>query len=109
VKQFVIRDVVGTCGFCQLFTFSVIDVYSGNSCDISVRFKNLGSAPQIQYIDEVGYISYPEFANKMLSDLNGEIDLTSRYRNASSGIGIPNKLIIDAIDSNINYVNFVIN
>lgn len=109
VKQFLIRDIVGTCGTCQLLTFSLIDPYSGNSWDISIKFKNLNSAPQIQYIEEVGTQYYPEFANIMLSNLNGEINLTSRYINASNNINIPNKLTITAIDSNIKYVNFVIN
>jgi len=69
----------------------------------------MNSVPTIQYVDEMEVQYYPEFANKKLSDLNGDINLTSRYRNGSGDIGVSNKLIVNAIDTNINYVNFVIN
>jgi len=66
VKEFRLRDIAGSCTTCQLLTFSVTDVYSGDSCDISIKLKNMNSVPTIQYIEEVGVQYYPEFANKKL-------------------------------------------
>lgn len=120
VKEFIVRDVVGIgngappCNVnqpCQL-KFSVYDARSTiPPWTVTIKFDYLGTDHKIKSIWEFspGTVNYTYFSGKKLSELGGEINLTSYYKTGAGDIIIPNMLRIEAKDDPIYYVNFLIN